>query len=155
LPVPRGESSDLNWGAFVYVMGFPKGEKMVESGIVSKPEKNNDSYFITNAIFNRGISGGPVFALRDGASGMEWVGMAKSAPATDIFYLQPAVNKEDMYSKSKPYKGKVLINKKKMINYGITYSVSMQEIVRFVKSIGSELEQEGFDIQQFFYHPPE
>lgn len=155
LPVIQGKSSDLNWGTFVYVLGFPNGEKMVESGIVSKPDKKDNSYFITNAIFNRGISGGPVFALRDGASGIEWVGMAKSAPATDIFYLQPAVNKKEMYSKSESYKGDVFINKKKMINYGITYSVSMKEIVRFVESIGSELNQEGFDIQQFFYHPPE
>ena len=153
MPVPLGKSSELSWGTFVYVMGFPKGEKMVESGIVSKPV--NNSYFIINASFNRGISGGPVFALRDGASGMEWVGMAKSAPATTIFYLQPAVNKKEMYSKLDTYKGNVLINKKKMINYGITYSVSMQEIIRFVKSIGSELGQEGFDIQQFFYHSPE
>ncbi len=153
MPVPLGKSSDLAWGNFVYVMGFPKGEKMVESGIVSKPV--NNSYFIVNASFNRGISGGPVFALRDGASGMEWVGIAKSAPATTIFYLQPDVNKKEIYSKSEPYKGGVLVNKKKMINYGITYSVSMQEIIRFVQSIGPELGKEGFDIQQFFYHSTE
>ena len=155
MPFPLGKPSELTWGTFVYVMGFPQGEKTVESGMVSRAEKNNDSFFLTNAIFNRGISGGPVFAVRDGAGGFEWVGMAKSAPATDIVYLEPAVNKNDIYSKSEPYRGKLLINKKKVINYGITYSVSMEEIVRFVQRIGPELERDGFDVQQFFYHQPE
>ena len=155
MPVPLGKSSELLWGTFVYVMGLPNGEKMVESGIVSKPDGVRDTYFVTNAIFNRGMSGGPVFALRDGSSGLEWVGMAKSAPATTVFYLQPSVDKKIIYSKSEPYKGDALINKKKMINYGITCSVSMQEIIRFVQSIGSELGKKGFDIQQFFYHSPE
>jgi len=154
MPFPLGKSSDLDWGTFVYVMGFPKGQKMVESGIVSRAEKRNSGFFLTNAIFNSGISGGPVFAVRNGSSRFEWVGMAQSSPATNIFYLEPSVNKTDVYSRSEPYKGELLINKKKVINYGITFSVSMEEIVRFVKSIEFELEQEGFDAQQFFYHQP-
>ncbi len=155
MPFPLGKSSELTWGTFVYVVGFPQGEKMVESGIVSRSEKSNDSFFLTNALFNRGISGGPVFAVRDGASGFEWVGMAKSAPATHIVYLEPDIDKKDIYSKSAPYSGKLLINKKKVINYGITYSVSMEEIVRFVQRIEPELEREGLHAQQFFYHQPE
>ncbi len=155
LPFPPGKSSELDWGTFVYVMGFPQGEKMVENGIVSRPDKNNTGFFLTNALFNRGISGGPVFALRDGATGFEWVGMAKSSPATDFLYLEPSINKKDAYSKSEPYTGKILINKQKVINYGITYSVSIEEILKFVRRFGPELEKDGFDVQQFFYQPPE
>jgi len=152
MPFPVGRSSELDWGTFVYVMGFPKGHKMVESGIVSKSKKNKRGFFLTNAIFNQGISGGPVFAVRGGYSHFEWVGMASSSSVSDIFYLEPNINKADAYSKSEPYKGELLINNKKMINYGVTFSVPMEEIIRFVRSIEPRLERQGFATQKFFYH---
>ncbi|GMT44644.1 MAG: hypothetical protein IEMM0006_0476 [bacterium] len=152
MPFPVGKSSDLDWGTFIYVMGFPKGRKMVGSGIVSKPKNNKDGFFLTNAIFNRGISGGPVFALRGSPSHFEWVGIASSSSVSDIFYLEPNIDNTEIYSKSEPYTGELLINKKKVINYGVTFSVSMEEIIRFVRSIKPVLERQGFDTQQFFYH---
>lgn len=152
MPFPVGKSSDLDWGTFIYVMGFPKGYKMAGSGIVSKPENNKDGFFLTNAIFNRGISGGPVFAMRGSSQNFEWVGIASSSSVSDIFYLEPNVDNTEIYSKSEPYVGELLINKKKVINYGVTFSVSMEEIIRFVRSIKSVLEQQGFDTHQFFYH---
>ncbi len=152
MPFPIGKSSELDWGTFVYVMGFPKGHKMVESGIVSKSKKNKNGFFLTNAIFNRGISGGPVFAVRNGSQHLEWVGIASSSPVSDIFYLEPNINKAGVYSKSEPYRGELLINNKKMINYGVTFSVPMKEIIRFVRSIEPELKRQGFVTQKFFYH---
>ena len=149
IPFRIGNTNELNWGTFVYVMGFPKGQKMVESGIVSKPEKANSPFFLINAVFNRGISGGPVFALRDGANGFEWVGMVKSSPAADIFYLEPAINIQNQYNRAVPYHGTLHINKKKIINYGITFSVSIEEIVKFIKSVEPKLEQQGFSVQPF------
>jgi len=151
MPFPVGKSSELDWGTFVYVMGFPKGYKMAESGIVSRPDKKSTGFFLTNAIFNRGISGGPVFAIRDGSSHFEWVGIASSSSVTDILYLRPDIDRNDVYSSSEPYKGSYLVGNKKMINYGVTFSVSMAEIVRFIKSIEPRLEQQGFAVQQFFY----
>ena len=152
IPFPVGKSSDLDWGTFIYVMGFPMGRKMVGSGIVSKPVNNKDGFFLTNAIFNRGISGGPVFAIRGSSQNFEWVGIASSSSVSDIFYLEPNINNTEKYSKSEPYVGELLINKKKVINYGVTFSVSMEEIIRFVRSIKSVLEQQGFDTHRFFYH---
>ncbi len=153
MPFPVGKSSELDWGTFIYVMGFPKGRKMVGSGIVSRPENNKDGFFLTNAIFNRGISGGPVFALRGNPPNFEWVGIASSSSVSDIFYLEPNIDNTEIYSKSEPYVGELLINKKKVINYGVTFSVSMEEIIRFVRSIRSVLEQQGFDTHQFFLSP--
>ncbi len=132
-------------------MGFPKEHKMVENGIVSKPDNNKTGFFLTNAIFNRGISGGPVFAVRDGSSQFEWVGMASSSSVTTIHYLKPDVDRADAYGKSEPYAGKALISHKKIINYGVSFSVSMAEIVRFIKREESTLEQQGFAVQRFFY----
>ncbi len=152
MPFSIGKSFHLDWGTFVYIMGFPKGYKMVESGIVSKPDKNRNGFFLTNAIFNHGISGGPVFAIRDGSSHFEWVGIASSSSFTSIFYLEPKIEKAETYSKTETYMGKVSINNKKMINYGVTFSVSMDEIVRFIKLIEPKLEQQGFSSRQFFYH---
>lgn len=152
MPFPVGKSSDLDWGTFIYVMGFPKGYKMVGSGIVSKPDNNREGFFLTNAIFNRGISGGPVFALRGSSQNFEWVGIASSSSVSNIFYLEPNIKNTEVYSKTEPYVGELLINKKKVINYGVTFSVSMEEIIRFVRSIKPVLEQQGFDTHQFFYH---
>ncbi|UBM62888.1 serine protease [Candidatus Sulfidibacterium hydrothermale] len=154
IPFKPGNTNELNWGTFVYVMGFPKGQKMVESGIVSKPEKPNSPFFLINAVFNRGISGGPVFALRDGSNGFEWVGMVKSSPATDIFYLEPAINNKNQYNPAAPYHGILHINKKKMINYGITFSVSIEEIVKFVEEKKADLKKQGVDIQTVFDQIP-
>ncbi len=152
MPFPTGKSAALSWGTFVYVMGFPKGHKMVENGIVSKPDNNKTGFFLTNAIFNRGISGGPVFAVRNGTSHFEWVGIASSASVSTFFYLKPNIDIADTYSQSTSYKGELLINKKRMINYGVTFSVPMKEIVKFVLRIKPELEKHGFAIKQFFYH---
>ena len=154
MPFPTGKSSELDWGTFVYVMGFPKGYKMVENGIVSKSDNSKDGFFLTNAIFNRGISGGPVFAVRDGSPRFEWVGIASSAAGSDIFYLEPNIENTDIYSKKEPFRGELFINKKRVINYGVTFSVSMDEIIRFVKSIKPELEQQGIDTQYFFNNFP-
>lgn len=151
MPFPLGKSSELDWGTFIYIMGFPKGYKMVESGIVSKSKENKNGFFLSNAIINRGFSGGPVFAIRDGSPHFEWVGMASSSSANDIFYLEPNIDKAFVYSKSEPYKGGVLINNRKLISYGVAFSVPMEEIVRFVKSIEPMLKQQGFFTQQFFH----
>jgi len=38
----------------------------------------------------------------------------------------------------------------KMINYGVTYSVSIEEIVTFIRRNGQLLSRKGFDVNGFF-----
>ena len=38
-PYPSGKSKELEWGSFVYIMGYPLGLQMITRGIVSNPTK--------------------------------------------------------------------------------------------------------------------
>ena len=73
----KGNADDLDWGSFVYVIGFPKGLKMISTAIVSNPQQKNKYVFNIDASFNRGSSGGLVIAIRDGTPNFELVGLVK------------------------------------------------------------------------------
>ena len=63
---PFGSSRELEWGTFVYILGYPIGNKMITRGIVSNPGNAANSTFLIDALFNKGFSGGLVLAIRDG-----------------------------------------------------------------------------------------
>jgi len=73
LDYPFGKARDLEWGSFVYLMGFPVGHKMITKGIVSSPRMDRNTAFMIDAPFNRGSSGGIVLAIRDGIPNFELV----------------------------------------------------------------------------------
>jgi len=55
-PYPFGKSKELEWGAFVYLFGYPSGYRILTKGIVSNPNRDKHGSFLTDAIFNRGFS---------------------------------------------------------------------------------------------------
>ncbi len=126
---PVGEPQDLEWGNFVYIMGFPAGYQMVTRGIVSNPKVNNKGEFLIDALFNQGISGGIVLAVRDGVPNFELVGIAKSVSASYKNVLKP-VNEshQEMYNPNIPYEDELFVKVEKQINYGITFTISIAEI---------------------------
>ncbi len=146
-----GKSKDLEWGTFVYIMGYPLGNLMVTRAIVSNPGKTKGDVFLTDALYNKGISGSPVFALRDGATHFEWVGMAKSASVDHIVYLAPDEEHLDVIDTEQPFDGTQFIKQNARINYGITYSVTIDAILRFLKENKEKLEQAGVYIDQQQY----
>jgi len=149
LNYPVGKSKDLGWGSRVYIVGYPLGNLMVTSGLVSKPRNINSSKFLTDAVYNKGISGSPVVAIRDGVPNFEMVGMATSASSKSISYVKPG--EENQYSKSgESYHGKLIIANERIINYGVTYSVTIDRIEKFLYSNHDLLEEEGFDTDKFF-----
>ena len=85
-----GDSNELRWGDFVYVLGFPMHYKMLTTGVVSKTEDESD-YFMLDVNVNRGASGGIVLAIRDGIPNFELVG---------IISLVPAEKKKHSYSEN-------------------------------------------------------
>ena len=150
LKYPIGKTKDLEWGTVVYTMGYPLGNLMVTRAIVSKPGKTTNGMFLTDALFNHGISGAPVLALRDGVPNFEWVGMASSSSAQSIHYLKPADETPQFIAPNSPYSGEVFIDHKKSINYGITYSVRIEDVVRFLSVNKKSLQEKGFDTDLFF-----
>jgi hypothetical protein len=148
---PLGHSEKLEWGSFVYIMGFPLGYQMVTRGIVSKPVPFTEDSFLIDAVFNEGFSGSIVLAIMDGVPNFQLVGLGKSAAATFDNILVPSSPEHEMiYNPNVPYTGEIFVNMKKDVNYGITYAISTQPIREFFKENRDSLEEKGYYLDSFF-----
>jgi hypothetical protein len=150
LNYPVGKTKDLQWGSVVYVMGYPVGNLMVTRAIVSNPAKAERGKFLTDALYNRGISGSPVFAIRDGIPNFELVGMASSAAAKQIYYLKPGNEQPEFINPEKPFDGDLFVDQYKQIKYGVTFNVCVEVITDFLKRNRENLSRKGFDPERFF-----
>ncbi len=154
LPVfnyPFGNSKELDWGTFIYVVGFPSGQKMVTKGIVSSPNKDHNGSFLTDAPFNHGFSGGIVLAIRDGVPNFELVGMANSVASQSDYFLVPAKDVDQPeFAPDLPYQGEVYVKLKTDIKYGITHSISTEAIVDFIKKNEKVFLEKGYDLRTLF-----
>lgn len=151
---PIGDSDALEWGSFVYIMGYPSGYQMITRGIVSTPGGKHKRSFLIDALFNKGISGGVVLAIKDGVPNFEFVGMAKSVSATYENILIPAEGSHvKTYNPNILYDGNIYVKVKKEINYGITYSVASNTIVDFVKKNELLLAEKGYLLGNFLNSP--
>lgn len=147
---PIGNSDELEWGSFVYIMGYPSGYQMITRGIVSTPGGTHKKNFLIDALFNKGISGGIVLAIKDGVPNFELVGMAKSVGASYENILIPEEESHaKRYNPNSPYQGNAYVKMKKNINYGITYSVSSNSIKKFIEDHKFELAEEGYLFTHF------
>jgi len=119
---PLGSASELEWGSFVYLLGFPKGYRMITKGIVSQPNRDKNHGFLIDALFNHGFSGGIVLAIRDGVPNFELVGIATSVSANFKYSLKPSPDiDQTSFDPRVPYKGEIYVDTEKQINYGITF----------------------------------
>jgi hypothetical protein len=154
LPVfrfPAGKAEELDWGNFVYIIGFPRGEKMITSGLISSPNRDKYHSFIVDAVFNRGFSGGIVLAIRDGVPNFELVGIAKSVPAESNLYLTP--NEKFRLSETniqQPFQSEIKVKAVENIYYGITYASSIESIRLFIERNKLRLIEKGYNIEYFF-----
>lgn len=147
---PAGSSRELQWGDFVYIMGFPSGVQMVTKGIVSK-SASNKNVFLIDALFNKGFSGGIVLAVRDGVPNFEIVGMVQSASATYKNILVPIKQShENIYDNTMEYSDGIYADIDKRINYGVTYATSIESILDFYKKRKKSLEDYNDDLDTFF-----
>ncbi len=150
---PIGSSRELEWGSFVYILGYPVGNKMITRGIVSKSDMAASSTFLIDALFNRGFSGGLVLAVRDGVPNFELVGIAKSVSAEINYVLVPDKKPHEYsYNPQLPYAGSPKVALKEEINYGITYAISIETIGNLITSNKKLLENKGFSIDRFLTH---
>lgn len=150
LPVfdyPFGKAVGLEWGSFVYLIGYPKGHLMVTRGIVSQPDRDHKGSFLVDALFNRGFSGGIVLAIKDGVPNFEMVGLASSVAADFKYNISPP---EDIgrsgFDPRIPYEGDVYVEFNRVINYGITFIVSTEIILDFIKNNLDRMREKGYDL---------
>lgn len=142
---PFGAARELEWGSFVYLFGYPSGYKMVTKGIVSSPRKDRFGTFLIDAVFNRGFSGGIALAIRDGVPNFELVGMVKLVTAHTSYVLVP--EKDDGvldYDPTLAYSGKVFVERKTEIEYGVTQAISVESIREFLVTFRGALEARGY-----------
>jgi hypothetical protein len=147
-----GNSDELDWGNKVYIFGYPMNRKMITSGMVSLYESNPDNYFLIDAVFNRGMSGGIVMSVRDGAPNYEFVGMIKSSPADSKIVVKP-YGIEDEYSNIPKgvFKGKLKIEVEKEMKYGISKVISINAIKNFITENRDVIKDAGFDLPRFVF----
>ena len=145
LNYPFGKAKELQWGSFVYLIGYPMGNKVITRGIVSQPDRDRRGAFLIDALFNRGLSGGILLAVRDGVPNFEVVGITTSAAAETETVLVPERNKN--YDETVPYEGKIYVDNKKSINYGITKAISAEAILNLIKENRNDLLRKGYDFK--------
>jgi hypothetical protein len=122
------------------------GHKMITKGIVSNTRDDKSDSFLIDALFNRGFSGGIILAIRDGVPNFELVGMAKSVSVKNQYILSPdPLSGKFEYKPDFPYIGDIHVKKFEDINYGITYTISSNEIIKFLRENKIQLLQKGFN----------
>jgi len=147
---PWGNSSELEWGTFIYVFGYPMNYKMISKGIVSSPGREKNTFLI-DAVFNRGSSGGIVLAIRDGIPNFELIGLVKSVPADYQYVVRPISKTQDLeYNPILPYKGDLYIQKEQIMRTGITKVIGIDAIKEFIKQNKEFLINKGFYVKTLF-----
>jgi len=150
LNYPLGNTKDIEWGSIVYIMGYPLGNKMVTRAIVSNPARTNKNRFMTDALYNRGISGSPVLAIRDGVPNLEWIGVAASASVQNVYYLKPGNDDPELINPDELYTGESYVDQKKIINYGVSFNISIEAVVDFLNHNRKLLESRRIDLKMLF-----
>lgn len=150
--LPIGSAKELQWGSFVYLIGWPKGQEMVTRGIVSNPDRDKQHSFLIDALFNRGFSGGLVLAIRDGVPNLELVGIVGSVSASFEQVLTPeSKNDISVNGPRLPYTDNVYILSRQQIDYGITHAIPVEAILGFLDENKSSFENNGYDFKGFFH----
>jgi len=150
LKYPAAKDKDLDWGMQVYVMGYPLGRLMVTRGIVSKPS-GSTGRFLTDALYNRGISGSPVITVGSGnPPDVRWLGIASSAAAQKISYVKPEKNTIEFINTDESYSGELYLDRKKIINYGVTYNITSEAVLDFLMKNDDKIRAAGFNPESFF-----
>jgi S1-C subfamily serine protease len=144
-----GNSSELEWGDFVYVFGYPMHYQLLTRGIVSIVESSED-YFLVDVNVNRGSSGGIVLALRDGIPNFELVGMVSWVPAERKKILVPkTLYNNKTYQLDAQYRGDVFISELENVRYGITRVISIQSVIDLLEKNDGKLVKNDYDISSF------
>lgn len=141
-----GNPGRLSFGSLVYVIGFPAGFQMVTRGIVSDRGRGSNDSFLLDGLWNEGMSGAPILAVRGEGDALEWVGIARAAAARTEERLVAEENAELTQDPLEPYEGPLFLQSVQEIRYGVTFSISMTEIRRFFAEHRSRLSALGYPL---------
>lgn len=144
---PLGKAKEVEWGTFVYLVGYPINFKIITKAIVSSPRRDSEGSFLVDAVINPGFSGGLVLAIRDGVPNFELIGMVQWVPEEEENLIYPEYLKaKSTYNPVVPYEGDIYVRKHSAIRYGIAKIIPVESILTFLLKNKSYLNQQGFYI---------
>lgn len=141
-----GDARRLAWGSFVYVLGHPAGYPLITRSIVSDPNRTAGGSFLLDGLWNEGISGGPVLAVRGTDESLEWVGIARAAAGRTEYLLAPHPDLAKGEESRLPYDGPIYLEWRQRILYGIALTVPMDAIRPFLDRHRADLERQGWPV---------
>ena len=142
-----GDPRRLSSGSLVYAIGHPAGFQMVTHGIVSY--RGTNVSFLIEGLWNEGMSGAPILAVRGEGGALEWVGIAQAASARTEYRLVAEEGAERTQDPLRPYEGPIYLQPVQEIRYGITFSVPMDVIRRFLDEHRSLMRDRGYPLPSF------
>jgi hypothetical protein len=148
-PYPAGRAADLEWGSFVYILGYPLGNLIITKGLASPLPDRTSGAFTIDALLNKGFSGGIILAIRDGVPNFELVGMVKTVSSTSEPYLRPETS-DQKYAVYIPYQGNAFVATGEKLQYGLNSVVTMEAIRAFYSRNRGELVKNGFNLDEVF-----
>jgi hypothetical protein len=148
-PYPAGKAKELEWGSFVYVLGYPMGNLVLTKGIVSLLPNKLPGAFTVDALLNKGCSGGIILAIRDGVPNFELVGIVKTVNSSLYQFLIPGKD-DHPYADYIPYNGEIYVGKNEIIQYGLNTVVPIEAIKSFYQKNRMELIKDSFNLDDFF-----
>ncbi len=143
LSIQTGAGKDLKLGSVIYILGYPLGNPMVTNGIVSAPNFNDQGSFLTDALFNHGISGGLIIASNDLYQTFEWVGMSSTASVNRKSLLVPNPKTQFTYNDFDIYSDSINIDQMNFINYGVSRATPIEAILEFIYAHEEKLNNFG------------
>jgi len=144
---PLGKAKEVEWGTFVYLVGYPINFKIITKAIISSPRRDNEGSFLVDAVINPGFSGGLVLAIRDGVPNFELIGMVQWVPEEEESIIFPEnLKTNSSYNPVVPYQGNLYVRKHSSIRYGIAKVIPVESIMTFLLKNKSYLNQQGFYI---------
>jgi len=150
LQIEPGDSNRLDWANMVYLLGYPKGNKMVTTGVISPTGSSQQNQgFMIDTVFNPGFSGGLILAIREETGNFEWLGITTSTLADFDTFLTPEDSYKQDFDPDIPYTGDTFIQREPRINYGLTRTLSINEIRDFLNTNRSPIEQSGVDLSGY------
>lgn len=142
---PFGKAKEVEWGTFVYIIGYPINFKMITKAIVSSPRRDDNGSFLVDAVVNPGFSGGFVLAIRDGVPNFELIGMVQWVPEEDENLIYPEnLKTRTSYNPVIPYEGNLYVRKHTSIRYGIARVIPVELISDFLLKNKEKIERQGF-----------
>lgn len=146
---PLGKAKEVEWGTFVYLLGYPINYKIITKAIVSSPRRDESGSFLVDAVINPGFSGGLVLAIRDGVPNFELIGMVQWVPEDEKNLIFPEKSRDKaIYNPVVPYKGDIYVRKHSSIKYGIAKIIPVETLVSFIEENKSYLNEKGFFVFQ-------